>query len=152
METGDKVHLVNFVLEYDDKIYYFGYYTENLKCVLFKEEGSLDISDSIIVSVFKIVPVYNEVVDNKIEGNYARPVMNQIIQLTDDKPKVLSIESQMVDSRVAAIYLHELLKIAAEAGYTHVHDNWGHNAHDEYTIEEALKQFKPASDPHELPF
>lgn len=57
--------------------------------------------------------------------------------------KVLEIESQIISTDNEAILLYRMLKIAKEAGYTQINDNWGHKAWDEYTIDEAIAKFTP---------
>jgi hypothetical protein len=69
--------------------------------------------------------------------------------------KYLEIESQiMMDTDVQLDMLKTILRLGKEAGYTHVKDHWGVQAHDEYTIDEAIEKFNikfPYPD-EELPF
>lgn len=60
--------------------------------------------------------------------------------------KILEIESQIVDSDSAADYLRLSLRLAKEAGYTQVRDNWGIRAWDDMTIDEAIEKFKRPND------
>lgn len=57
--------------------------------------------------------------------------------------KILNIEAQVIETYMEACLLYKIIELAKEAGYTHVNDNWGHNAWDSYTIDEALIKFKP---------
>jgi len=58
-----------------------------------------------------------------------------------ENKKILNIESQILDTEIECSLLSKLILISKEAGYTHVHDHWGHNAWDEYTIDEAIQKF-----------
>lgn len=112
-EQGDKVR-------FDGEVYDFGYYVNDERCVLYYE-GERNMQDSISV---------------KIDG-----VTDAHRYLPNEERKILNIESQICDSESSFIYLSALVNLAAEAGYTHVYDHWGHKAWDEYTMKEAKQQF-----------
>jgi hypothetical protein len=57
--------------------------------------------------------------------------------------KILEIESQLNETNLEVQLMYLCISLAKEAGYTHVKDNWGYNAYDWYSIDEALVQFKP---------
>ncbi len=58
-----------------------------------------------------------------------------------DGNKTFVIESQIIDTEEEAKELADMLHKAKADGYTHVQDAWGHNACDEYTIDEAIARF-----------
>lgn len=53
--------------------------------------------------------------------------------------KILNIETQAIEQ---PFLIETILTLAKEAGYTNVHDYWGHKAYDDYTIDEAIDKFK----------
>lgn len=62
------------------------------------------------------------------------------------KPKFekhFSIESQSLDGILDARKMYDMIKLADEAGYSHVRDYWAHNSYDTYTMKEALVRFTP---------
>lgn len=101
-------------VKFKGKTYDFGYYSAQDGYVVLYEEGERNMQDSFAVRESEV---------------------------TASEKRVLNIESQICDTEAAFSYLSALINIAAEAGYTHVHDHWGHKAWDEYTIAEAQKQF-----------
>jgi hypothetical protein len=54
--------------------------------------------------------------------------------------KVLKIESQIMQG-TDVYMLRLILKLAREAGYTHIKDNWGPGEYDGLTIDEAQSKF-----------
>lgn len=55
--------------------------------------------------------------------------------------KVLKIETQIITGVLEVSLLMQLLKVAKEAGYTHVRDNYAQGSYDEYDIDEAIQKF-----------
>jgi len=55
--------------------------------------------------------------------------------------KIFEIESQAIETTMESSLLRLIIKLAKEAGYTHIQDNWGHNAHDTYEIDKFIEQF-----------
>lgn len=71
--------------------------------------------------------------------------------------KIYHIVSQDIETIPEAYLLKNIISLAKEAGYTHIHDHWGHKAWDEYTIDEAIDRFvikldAEAPTNEELPF
>ncbi len=64
------------------------------------------------------------------------------LKLQEKEPTYFEIESQMIESEMETYLLVKLLEVAKQFGYTHVKDNWGVNAYDEYTIDDAITKFK----------
>ena len=58
--------------------------------------------------------------------------------------KYIEIETQALGEQKidVLIMLLKYYDLAKETGHTHVRDNWGLNAYDEYTIDEAIEQLK----------
>lgn len=56
---------------------------------------------------------------------------------------IIEFESQQIETELEAHMLYKILLLAKEAGYTEVRDNWGVSAWNQYTIDEAIKKFKP---------
>jgi hypothetical protein len=63
------------------------------------------------------------------------------------KKKILHIESQILETENEKNLMRMMLNLAKEAGYTHVHDHWGHKAWDEYPIDELIKISKLSNRP-----
>lgn len=74
-----------------------------------------------------------------------RNMQDAISVFTDEVRFFLEIESQIVSSLCGASYLMLALKLAKQAGYTHVRDNWAPKSYDEYTIDEAIEKFSNCS-------
>ena len=104
--------------------YDFGYYSATPGYVVLYEEGERNMQDSFAILEDKIHPK-------------AAPWL--------EKQKVLNVETQIIDSPEAASYYGLALKLAKEAGYTHVHDHWGVGGYDEFTIDEAINNYENAN-------
>lgn len=64
-----------------------------------------------------------------------------IIQTYNMEKKIYNIVSQDIETVQEACFLEAVIRLAKEAGYTHIHDHWGVKAWDELTIDEAIEKF-----------
>lgn len=91
-------------------------------------------------SAEKIQEVLNFYTD-EAPGSYIKRDFMKHLKAEETKEKIFNIESQSIDSGVEARMLATMLELAKEAGYTEVHDHWGHRAWDTLTIDEAIAKF-----------
>jgi hypothetical protein len=145
----------------DDKLVpmiILGYGDTKLSLVSIDSGEETDIPSLLLIQdeageIGRIMPAFDEEEDGKnalCAIGFKAPksvdiIISRLQQLkgkTWNATKTLEIESQTIDTENEKHMLHKLLLVAEEAGYTHVNDNWGVNAADNYTIGEAIKKFQ----------
>lgn len=106
---------------------------------------------------FNEIEMINTLVD---DSSYLKPGMLVAFYWNEreaQKPfieKTLSVETQAMNNDTEMDLLIAYVEMAREAGYTRVHDNWGHRAWDDYSINDFLIKFRKRTqlDEEDLPF